>query len=254
MHNLDPFSADRLTPASTFCRRLRTTTVLLGTLLTAYAVAEPAEPRQAAGEITAAAVQFVRLSAPGSGDRLIVTPVFLDPRLNLARCDRPLDAFVRPGTEFSGRVVVGVRCTGKVSWKVYLPVHVGVLQPAVVTTRPLARDQVITENDIEIVDRDVSGLTNGYIDQRKQVIGRRVARSVGPGIVLQPRLLQEQTLIEKGQAVTLSVQSDSVSIQMAGIAQTKGAENQLIQVRNLTSGKIVEGRVRSDNLVEIAMN
>lgn len=246
--------ADRLTPTPTFCRRARTAIVLLGSMLTAVAAAQPGGPRQDADEITAAAVEFIHTSAPNGGDRLVVTPAFLDPRLNLARCDEPLDTFVRPGTEFSGRVVVGVRCAGNKPWKVYLPVYVGVLQPAVITTRPLSRDHVVSAGDIEVVDRDVSGLSNGYIDQREQVVGRRLARSVGSGIVLQRRLLQEQTLIKKGQSVVLSVQSDSVSIQMAGVAQSKGAKNQLIPVRNLASGKIVEGRVRSDNLVEVSMN
>lgn len=235
-----------------FCR-------LAVVFLTAYGmVAGATEPApgdwQATGEITAAAEKFVRQNSGNSGDRLVVTAGYLDPRLMLARCTETIEPFVNAGTQLSGRIIVGVRCTGEKPWKVYLPVHVGVMEEMIVTARSLARDHIVGPDDIVSEYRDVSKQVGSYIRLPEEAIGRRILRPLARGVALQSSLLHEQTLIEKGQRVTINVKSESISIQMAGIAESSGIVDELIEVRNLGSGKIIEGRVRSRTIVEVAMN
>lgn len=207
---------------------------------------------QPVNEIAAAAETFVLASA-GSGDSLVATAGHLDQRLKLSRCTKPLEPFVRPGSRLSGRIVVGVRCTGAKPWKVYLPVHVGVFQDVIVASRPLPRGHLLQAGDFELASRDVSGITGEYLSSADDALGRRLTRSVTRGLVLATPLLQDQALISRGQTVTLNAGDGAINIRMAGIAVSDGRKNQLIQVRNVTSGKIVEGRVRSASVVEVLL-
>lgn len=248
----------RVTEPTTASMNRRLRRLVVGFLAAYVMVAGAAEQApgdwQATGEITAAAEKYVHENSADSADRLVVTAGYLDPRLMLARCTETLEPFVHPGTQLSGRIIVGVRCTGEKPWKVYLPVHIGVMEEMIVTARSLSRDHIVGPDDIVSEFRDVSKLVGSYVRVSEDAVGRRIVRPLARGVALQSSLLQEQTLIEKGQFVTINVKSESISIQMAGIAESDGSVDELIAVRNLGSGKIVEGRVRSRILVEVAMN
>jgi flagella basal body P-ring formation protein FlgA len=57
--------------------------------------------------------------------------------------------------------------------------------------------------------------------------------------------------VQRGQAVTLMADTDGMQVRMAGRALTDGLVNQRVKVQNLSSGKIVEGIARSEQVVEI---
>ena len=242
-----------LTTASEF----RHGAVIFLTVLTLAAPALAANAGEAADwqpieEIGSAAETFVHRIAGGS-NKLIASAGYLDPRLRLPRCTTPLKPFVRTGTRLSGRVVVGVRCNGAKPWKVYLPVHVGVFHNVIVASRPLPRGHVVQQGDFELASRDVSGILGEYLSDPDAILGRRLTRSVTKGLVLTSPLLQDQKLISRGQIVTLNAGSAGVNIRMSGVAVSEGSRDQLIRVKNMTSGKIVEGRIRSDSVVEVML-
>ena len=54
-------------------------------------------------------------------------------------------------------------------------------------------------------------------------------------------------------AVTLLADAGGVSVRMAGRALSDGLMNQRVKVQNLSSGKIVEGIARSEQVVEIIL-
>ncbi len=202
-------------------------------------------------DITAAAENYLKLSIGSSDDRIVPTAGYLDPRLQLPRCTAALDAYVRPGTNLSGRTIVGVRCTGARPWKVYLPVYVAVMETVLITHSSMPRGYLIQPEDVEIATRDVSGLVGGYLSQPDDILGQRMKRAVGRGVVITPSLLQGQILVKRGQSVTLIVRNESLNIIMSGKALMDGAVNQRIKVENTGSGKVVEGLVRSAQQVEV---
>jgi flagella basal body P-ring formation protein FlgA len=58
-------------------------------------------------------------------------------------------------------------------------------------------------------------------------------------------------VVQRGQTVTLIASGGGVSVRMAGRAMNDGLVNQRVRVENLSSGKIVEGIARSEQVVEI---
>ena len=60
--------------------------------------------------------------------------------------------------------------------------------------------------------------------------------------------------VQRGQTVTLIADFGGMSVRMAGRALTDGLLNQRVKVENLSSGKIVEGIARSEQMVEVILN
>lgn len=175
----------------------------------------------------------------------------LDRRLRLARCDRPLDAFMRAGAQIRQRTIVGVRCSGSQPWKVYVPVNLIDARAVVVTSRALPRGHELTAADLDMQERDVSRLAGGYATEASAVVGQKLKQSLRAGSMVTTRVLASKLLVRRGQSVTLRASNDAINIRVAGKALMDGALGQRIRVENAGSGRVVEGLVRSAELVEI---
>lgn len=230
-----------------------TTVLVLASCWTVQAYAVDGA-RHSTAAIATAAVEYLQ-ARTGVGDpRVILKAGQLDPRLNLPRCSRPLEGFLRGGTEIRTRTIVGVRCGGDAPWKVYVPVDVIVMDSVLVTARTLPGGQVPGPDDVRIETRDVSRLASGYLSSADELAGQRLKSQVHAGRVITPAMLQADMVIRRGQTVTLLVSDARVNIRMSGKALTDGAVNQRIRVENAVSKRVVEGLVRSPEHVEILVN
>lgn len=215
------------------------------------AAAADAEEHQPVAEITQAARQFLEDRIAETGRHVQPRAGKLDPRLRLARCDLPLQGFLRNGEEIGRRTIVGVRCSGSIPWKVYVPVDLVEMRPVLVARRALPRGHLLSESDLLLEERDVSRLASGFVTDGGEVAGQRLKRQLVSGSVLSPSMLETQAVVRRGQSVTLVVRNDQLNIRMAGKALMDGAIDQRIRVENTVSHRIVEGFVRSPEYVEV---
>ena len=209
---------------------------------------------QPVDEITAAAEAYLKHTMGPSDDRLEPAAGYLDPRLQLPRCNVALEPYLRPGTKLAGRTIVGVRCPGATPWKVYLPVYVAVMENVLIARNSMPRGHLVRQEDVDVARRDTSSMLGGYLSRSGDIIGHRMKRAVARGVVITPSQLQAEVLIKRGQSVTLTVRNDSIDITMSGIALMDGTANQRIRVENTGSGLVVEGLVRSEEQVEVLVN
>ena len=82
-------------------------------------------------------------------------------------------------------------------------------------------------------------------------MGLTAARPISGGAVITNQQLVASKAVQRGQAVTLLADAGGMSVRMAGRALSDGLVNQRVRVQNLSSGKIVEGIARSEQIVEI---
>jgi flagella basal body P-ring formation protein FlgA len=82
-------------------------------------------------------------------------------------------------------------------------------------------------------------------------VGRTAARPISGGTILSNQQLVASKAVLRGQTVTLVADAGGMSVRMAGRALSDGMVNQRVRVQNLSSGKIVEGIARSEQVVEI---
>ena len=208
---------------------------------------------QPVGDITAAAETFLSHNIGQQPGATSVAADYFDSRHKLARCSEPLQGFLRRGTEIRARTIVGVRCTGPKPWKVYVPVNVIVTRAIAVAADNLPRSHVLTKADLRFESRDVSRLRSGYIGNADTAVGRRLRAPLLAGSVITPAMLEVDAVVRRGQTVTLSAGQGRFAINMSGIALMDGALNQRIRVENASSGRVVEGIVRSPERVEILL-
>jgi len=174
----------------------------------------------------------------------------LGARLRLSRCSEPITAFQPPGTRILGNTTIGVRCSGTSPWTIYVPVFVQVFQPVAMTTRPLARGDILSATDIKMVERDLSALKRGYIIDSKQPVGMVVKRRIGTDSIITPQLLEAPRLVRRGEQVAIIAESRGIEIRAVGKALADGSRGDLIRVRNTASKKVIEAVVTEPGVVK----
>ncbi|MDJ0911174.1 MAG: flagellar basal body P-ring formation chaperone FlgA [Woeseiaceae bacterium] len=224
----------------------------LGTLLAVAPVhADEQQVWHDVADIAQTAEAFVLDRAAGSNGRTSAKAAALDPRLRLAACDTPLSASLRPGARVGPRTVVSVACEGARPWRVFVPVEVAVRSQVWTARHPLPRGHLLTAEDLVADERDVSRMNSGYVSDVNMLIGQRLKSSVLAGRALTLQLVEADKLIRRGQSVTLAANAGGVEIRMTGTALMDGAMGQRIRVENVNSGRVVEGIVRSREVVEV---
>lgn len=212
---------------------------------------------QAAGQshaaIEQAAVERVQEQLPATGNRREVRAQPVDPRLNLVACPRELETEVPAAFARGQRITVTVQCRGPQPWKIYVPVDVHEIVPVLVAARALARGAELRGGDLVVEEKSLSGLRRGYLRAGDPYVGMRVVRSVRDGQVMTPALVAAETVVRRGQTVTLVAAGRGLNVAVEGEALADGTLGQRIKVRNMSSNKEVEGIVRSRQRVEILL-
>lgn len=189
------------------------------------------------------------LPALTATQRLVVGP--LQPRLQLAVCDKKVDSKRAPGVQTPGRVMIELRCDGQTPWHLYVPVKVVGTTAVVVAAHALVAGTVLTDKDLAVEQRDMIGLPPGYLNDPSIAIGLTAGRGVSGGAIVTNQQLLGAQAVQRGQTVTLIADAGGISVRMAGKALSDGFINQRVRVENLSSGKIVEGIATAAQVVQI---
>ncbi|MEW5992787.1 MAG: flagellar basal body P-ring formation chaperone FlgA [Candidatus Zixiibacteriota bacterium] len=246
-----PVPLRRIARQAPIFRRLK---LLLGIgLVLGWMGSAQAETVQSLSAIQQVAIGYLEGQHSDSHRQPQVTVAALDPRLRLAACEVPLEAFTPPGQRTMGATTVGVRCGAPVAWTVYVQATVALIRPVLVARRPLPRGTALTSADVDVIEQDVARLSLGYLIDLKDIDGMILRRSVTAGAVLHPALVQPPVSIRRGERVTILGQVAGIEVRMEGQAMADGAKGALIRVRNLSSGRDIEGVVVGPGLVQVRM-
>ena len=208
---------------------------------------------QSLAAIHEAVFQFVKekFQGPGVVDEVIIE--HLDPRLRLAACIGELEPFVPEGQLNASRLTVGVRCSAPKPWRLYVPVRVTRHIKVLVASRPLPRGVAVTADAIRRAPRDPADLSGAWYTQPGQLLGLETRRAIRAGEVLSPQLVTSARLIRRGQELILFATTGAMTVTMKGKALEDGVEGDIVRVRNLSSNRIVEGRVIDADKVQVSL-
>jgi flagella basal body P-ring formation protein FlgA len=191
------------------------------------------------------------LPPPTDRQRLQVGPI--QPKLQLQRCENAVKSAIAPGLREHGRILVELRCEGRTgaAWHLYVPVRLVGTSTVAIAAHAIVVGTVLTSRDIAVEQRDITALPPGYLDDPAIAVGLTAGRAISGGAVLTNQQLLGTKAVQRGQTVTLIADAGGINVRMAGRALSDGLVNQRIRVENLSSGKIVEGIARSEQVVEI---
>lgn len=190
-------------------------------------------------EYKAREVSLERLEIPESGEYPMgqMTMAAADPpRVNRdGRFSISLEIFVDGHKE--GRIRVAGR--------------LAVYDTVVVAARRLSRGLPLSPGDGILVRRNIFSLRGETPGRLEGMADKTLTQDVDKGEAILAEWLKPLPLVRKGDVVTLLAQKDSILIQTSGVSREDGSKNDVIEVENIRSGKVVRGLVRKPATVEV---
>jgi flagella basal body P-ring formation protein FlgA len=181
--------------------------------------------------------------------RFLIGPI--EPQLQLSRCRQPVKAVLASAHHMQDRATIELRCQDPKPWHLYVQVRIIGTSAVAVAAHAIVMGTVLKASDMRVEQHDVSELPAGFLDDPAIAVGLTASRPIAGGAFLTNQQLVAAKAVQRGQSVTLVADLGGMSVRMAGKALSDGVINQRVKVENLSSGKIVEGIARSEQIVEI---
>lgn len=228
--------------------------VLLPMLVSAE---ETASQASSAYEDVASLEKLARQEALGefpalnAHQRLEVGPI--DRHTEVLKCMSPIKPVLATPHHMADRATIELRCQDPKGWHLYVQAHIVGTSNVVVAAHSIVPGMVLKESDLKTETHDVTELPLGYLDDAGVVQGLTASRPIAVGAYITNQMLVGSKAVQRGQLVTLVADAGGMSISMKGRALSDGLINQRVKVTNLSSGKVVEGVARSEQIVEIIL-
>ena len=198
------------------------------------------------------AEQFLRQNIDSQNySRIEITMGKLDPRLKLSQCSQPLSTKLAPGSQFQGKSTVHVKCDSDAPWTVFINANIDLYTQALHTTMPMARNHILTKDDLAYTEINISKLRNGYFTRPEHLIGKQLKRRLEQNRLIKANHVKSPTLIKRGELVSIVAENSGYSVKMSGIAMSNGSKGDRVQVKNTSSKRIIEGVVTQAGTIRI---
>ncbi len=181
--------------------------------------------------------------------RFLIGPI--QPLLQLQRCSQPVRAVLTSPRHMQDRATIELRCQDTKPWHLYVQVRIIGTSSVAVAAHAIVVGSVLKASDLKMEQHDISELPPGFLDDPAIAVGLTASRPIAGGAFLTNQQLVAAKAVQRGQSVTLVADLGGMSVRTAGKALGDGLINQRVRVQNLSSGKIVEGIARSEQIVEI---
>ena len=175
----------------------------------------------------------------------------LDSRLKLAQCSSPLTSSRAPGSKFSGKTTVHVKCDGGTKWTVFINANINLYAKVIHTSEPLNKGHILTKDDLQLTEVNLSQLRYGYFSDKENLIGKQLKRRLPQDKIIRVNYVKAPTLVKRGETVSIVAKNTGYSVKMSGVAMTNGSKGDRIQVKNISSKRIVEGTVMQYGVISI---
>lgn len=149
-----------------------------------------------------------------------------------------------------GRVNLTVQCQAGATWSIYVPVQIKVFGNYLVARRNLARGQILTENDLETRQGDLTEQPGTMLESPSLALGKILDVSLAAGQPLRTDALRAPFVVQQGQRVTLISGGPGFSVSSEGVAINNATEGQVVRVR-LANGQTISGLAKGNGVVEI---
>ena len=205
-------------------------------------------------DIKRAVSDFIYASIPWDREKVKIRDIRVRDRVILPKGKITYSVEPLKNTDFKGSVPLPIRfkVNGRFQKRVLVTADIEVLAEVIVTKRPLRRHRRITEDDIEIRERNLAGLPSNIILDYEEVLGKRAKRNIGANRVLRSDLVEFPPLVKRGDMVLIVAESSGLRITALGmVKQREGRRGERIRVENIDSKRSIYGRVLDAKTVKV---
>lgn len=205
-------------------------------------------------ELKRAVSDFIYANIPWDKDRVKINKIQIGgdvilPKGNISyRIESPRNS------DFKGRVPLPIhfKVNGLFQKRILATADITVLTDVVVAKRPLRRHGRITEDDVELREKDLARLPSNIITDLDEVLGKRAKRTISADTVLRPHLVEYPPMVKRGDVVVVIAESAGLMVTALGVVKERqGRRGERIKVENLDSKKSIYARVVDSKTVKV---
>lgn len=157
-----------------------------------------------------------------------------------------------PGVINSSRFSIIFRVDNKVVKNMSVRGKVEALASVVIAGQALRKGCILGPEHLSQTVLDISSINDPELDQT-QLLGKRLRRSLRAGSPIQLSMVESLPVVHRGERVKIVITSGPLRITASGLAHSDGIVNQMIQVQNSSSNKMIHCRVAAPGLVEVML-
>ncbi len=157
-----------------------------------------------------------------------------------ARSGRFEASIIVPGSAIAERLAI--RVSGSVGDMASVPV----------LARSLNRGDIIQAADIAYERKKRSEFASDTLFDQDRIIGMAMRRPTKPGQMLRDGDLVKPELVERGATVTVLYELPGITLTMRGKAMSSGSDGDVVSIQNLSTKKVLEGRVSGPSKVTVS--
>jgi flagella basal body P-ring formation protein FlgA len=121
----------------------------------------------------------------------------------------------------------------------------------VVSSRPLAHRQLIAPEDVRLELREVGASPPRPFNRIDEVVGKMVARSIDMNEPVTSAVAESPRVLRYGSPVVLVYETNTLRVESPGLAVEGGKVGDTIQVKNASSGKVLQAVVLDGRTVRV---
>jgi len=156
----------------------------------------------------------------------------------------------RPGILGSTSFSIAIAVDGQPAATCVVRGRLEVLAEVAVAAAALHKGDVIADNSVSMQKQDVSNLQKPFT-AKEQLLGMEMARTVNAGTVLEQTHIASPPVIRGGEMVKIVARKGALQLSTSGLAKTDGRLGETIPVKNISSNKMIHGRVDGPGVVSV---
>jgi flagella basal body P-ring formation protein FlgA len=157
-----------------------------------------------------------------------------------------------PGILGSSRFSLILRVDNQVAKNMSIRGRIEANANIVVTARAVKKDSILSPQLLTMAVTDISEMAGPQFEA-SDLTGKKLTRSLKAGSPVLANMVESLPVVRRGEKVKIVINSGQLHVSATGFAFTDGKLDETIRVQNLSSNKLIYGRVAAPGLVEVML-
>ncbi len=214
-------------------------------IITRRSVTVPSE------EIERVFTEHILKNAPWKAENIVISQVRYGGLPVVPSGQRSYEVITDPKEKFLGNVVatLNISVDGKKVKSLRVAGLVDLYEEVFYSTKVIPKGEIVKEDDIQLKRAKITDDPKNYSNNTLDIVGKKALRDIYPEEPLKLSDLDNPVVIEKGDTVKLVFTRPGMLISAKGEAKDSGRIGDKIRVMNLSSKKVIQGRIKDKETV-----
>jgi flagella basal body P-ring formation protein FlgA len=125
-----------------------------------------------------------------------------------------------------------------------------VVTPICVTKNEIERGTILSENDLDVITRDITSFAPGYYTKKADLIGLKTVITMNAGTIIQNRMICRVPDVTNGDNVEIKYNKGRIRCSIQGTARESGHTGDKIWVQNNETRQLLRVKIIKKGIVE----